>query len=96
MRAAVAVALCLFLGACANQQQLAAQRAAQQAALNAEDDNTCRSYGAQPGSDQYINCRMMLSAQRNQTALAQQQMAIEQQSATLNTAAALIAASGPR
>ena len=30
------------------------------------DDQTCRSYGANPGSDAYINCRSQLTVQRRQ------------------------------
>jgi hypothetical protein len=95
MRATASIALCLILGACVNQQQLAAQRAAQQAALNAQDESTCRSYGAQKGTDQYFNCRMMLNTQRNQAALAQQQMTVQQSNAMMGYSAALLQAGQP-
>jgi hypothetical protein len=90
-----AIVLCLFLGACANAQQLAADRAAKQAALDTSDDNTCRSWGAEKGTEAYFNCRMTLNTQRANTAIAQQQISAQQSSASMNTAAALIAASGP-
>lgn len=41
-------------------------------AAQASDDATCRSYGAEPGSDSYVRCRTALAtsrAQMNQAAL---------------------------
>lgn len=46
-------------------------------------DATCRSYGAQPGSDAYVNCRVALDNQR------------AARSAALIKAGAIIAASQP-
>jgi hypothetical protein len=44
-----------------------AERDAQQAqAIAANDDAQCRSYGAAPGSQTYIQCRMNLDNQRAQ------------------------------
>src|SRR5260370_33497533 len=71
-RSAVALAAGLMLSSCAQWQ---AERDAQQAAaIAANDDGQCRSYGAAPGSQAYIQCRMNLDNQRAQmrTALASQ------------------------
>jgi hypothetical protein len=35
-------------------------------ALAQQDDATCRSYGAAPGSDAYVNCRMQRDNVRTQ------------------------------
>ncbi len=34
--------------------------------LAASDDAQCRSYGAQPGTDTYVQCRMSINQQRQQ------------------------------
>ena len=49
-------------------EQIAAQRAAAAAARAAADDAECQSYGAIPGSDAYVSCRLALKdmAQREQ------------------------------
>lgn len=36
------------------------------AAANAKDDQHCLSYGAQKGTDAYVNCRAQLEASRRQ------------------------------
>jgi hypothetical protein len=38
----------------------AAERAAEEAALAEKDDRECVSYGAQPGTQPYIDCRLKL------------------------------------
>jgi hypothetical protein len=43
---------------------MAAKHAAEQTAIDQSDDNTCRGYGAQPGSDTYVACRMNLANNR--------------------------------
>jgi hypothetical protein len=40
-------------------------RAAKKAELAAKDDETCRSYGAKPGSDIYMQCRMTQEQSRD-------------------------------
>jgi hypothetical protein len=58
MRKVVTTGICmslLWLSACASAQQIASQ-----------DDATCRSYGASPGSQAYFDCRVMRDAQRAQ------------------------------
>jgi hypothetical protein len=47
-------------------EELARQEAAKKAAVNAADDEKCRSYGAQPGTDTYVACRMNIDNQRAQ------------------------------
>lgn len=65
MRSAIAILGCLMLAACVSPQEQAARSAARQEQANTMDDNQCRSYGAVPGSDAYIRCRMMISQQRS-------------------------------
>lgn len=55
------VPLCIALGGCVTAQERAQQARAQ---FDAIDDQQCRSYGAQPGSDVYVNCRTQLMAAR--------------------------------
>ena len=40
---------------------LAGCGAARSERLAAQDDTTCKSYGAQPGSERYQNCRLQLA-----------------------------------
>lgn len=42
-------------------QQSMANLSAAKAAKDIRDDEQCRSYGAAPGSDAYVNCRVQLS-----------------------------------
>lgn len=64
----------LGLGGCGLTPQPETQLAVQQASA---DDATCKSYGAQPGSDAYVGCRTNLANVR-----AQQNMANTQAAAT--------------
>jgi hypothetical protein len=64
----------LGLGGCGLTPQQETQLAVQQASA---DDATCKSYGAQPGSDAYFGCRTNLADVR-----AQQNMANTQAAAT--------------
>lgn len=48
-------AACVMLGGCITPEQLAVR-----------DDATCQSYGAQPGTDRYTNCRLQVAQQRQQ------------------------------
>jgi hypothetical protein len=55
-----------------------AQQAQAQAAANAaSDDAQCRSYGAEPGSPSYIQCRMNLDNQRAQVAASDRAIALQ-------------------
>jgi hypothetical protein len=58
------------------QARAAARAEAQRQAINAQDDQTCRGYGVQPGSDGYVACRMNIANNRSQQ---QQVNAIVQQ-----------------
>lgn len=62
-----AVFACLLLSGCAEYE--ARQRAEEQAAFDAREraeDGQCRSYGAEPGTPVYVQCRMNISNQRAQ------------------------------
>lgn len=61
MRVLIAIWLGLSLSGCAEYQAYQAQQAAQ---ISAADDGQCRSYGAEPGSQAYIQCRMNIDNQR--------------------------------
>jgi hypothetical protein len=45
-----------------------ATAAAQARQIAANDDARCQSYGAKPGSDAYVSCRMNIDNQRNANA----------------------------
>lgn len=66
MRVIAACILALTLAACATAEERQAQAEAQAAAINANDDAKCQSFGAAPGSQAYIQCRMNLDNQRAQ------------------------------
>jgi len=55
----------------------AQQAQAQAAATAASDDAQCRSYGAEPGSPSYIQCRMNFDNQRAQVAASDRAAAIQ-------------------
>lgn len=50
-----AILLAFLLAGCASRQELAA-----------DDDATCQSYGVQPGSQAYVQCRMQRDGIRQQ------------------------------
>jgi hypothetical protein len=67
MRILVVVGLSLTLAGCLPPEESLGNRMfgpskaeldAQRAKVDAKDDETCRSYGAKPGTDIYIQCRM--------------------------------------
>jgi outer membrane biogenesis lipoprotein LolB len=66
MRIVLVVVALTALAGCADQAQQRQQAQAQAAAIAANEDTQCRSYGAQPGSPAYIQCRMNFSNQRAQ------------------------------
>jgi hypothetical protein len=53
-RVTVLLTIPLLLAGCATAEQRAAK-----------DDATCKSYGAQPGTDAYVQCRMVQQARRD-------------------------------
>jgi hypothetical protein len=68
---AIALAIGLMLGSCAQwqaEQELRQREQAQSeaATIAAHDDAQCRSHGAGPGSQSYIQCRMNLDNRRAQ------------------------------
>ncbi len=51
------IVLCgLALSGCISPEQQAAMKAE----IDARNDATCRGYGARPGSDAYVNCRLTI------------------------------------
>jgi hypothetical protein len=68
MRLVLAFLVLALVGGCAQYRAEQQARAAAMAqAQAASDDAQCRSYGAQSGSQMYIQCRMSLDQQRQQT-----------------------------
>ncbi len=59
---AITIALATALPGCAD--YYARQQAQYAANAQAQDDDQCRSYGVQPGSPAYVQCRMNLDNQR--------------------------------
>ena len=57
VRTFIALFAALFMGACESSQDIARNN------WNS-DDATCRSYGAEPGSQAYMQCRMAKDQQR--------------------------------
>lgn len=51
----LAIFCCLGLAGCASAAQMAQQ-----------DDATCRSYGATPGTDSYVQCRLIQQNRRDE------------------------------
>ena len=79
---AIAAALAsLTLGGCVTASEYTAQVAA-------ADDGDCRSYGAEPGSQAYFQCRMTKSQSHEYVAAVQRQQANDQ----MNRGFAIIAA----
>ena len=97
LKAAICAALALALAGCLTTEERAQQQAQQMAALRAQwqkiDDGKCRSWGAQPGTQQYLDCMEKLSTART-GALAQIESANAQAAAQQSAArsAALIQA----
>lgn len=58
MRKAAFLLLLLLTGCLGEEERIAA--------ANAKDDQQCLSYGAQKGTDAYVNCRAQLEAARRQ------------------------------
>jgi hypothetical protein len=55
-----------LIGCAGNKAEQQAQAAAEARAVAANEDSECRSYGAEPGSPAYVQCRMNFSNQRAQ------------------------------
>lgn len=63
-----ALACFLVLCGCASQEEIRAKRAAQEAKVSAQEDAKCRSYGVEPGSQEYFQCRMTFNQNRAEMA----------------------------
>jgi hypothetical protein len=64
MRNLIAILFLLSLAGCVTAQDREAAAAEFRAKLAQQDDQSCRSYGATPGSQSYITCRTALQAAR--------------------------------
>ncbi|MBS7698607.1 hypothetical protein [Chelatococcus sp. YT9] len=68
MRLAILLMTCAAIAGCGlNPEYRARQQAAATAKVDAQDDAACRRYGAVPGTDAYINCRVQVSSTREVT-----------------------------
>lgn len=77
MKVLIVVAAMALLIGCANQHQEQQQIEAAKAQQAAADDSQCQSYGAKPGSDAYVGCRVHLDAQRAQAGEVRRQRALQ-------------------
>jgi hypothetical protein len=66
MKAVIVVLAMALLVGCSNKQKEQQEIEAAKAQQAVADDSQCGSYGAKPGSDAYVGCRMQLDAQRVQ------------------------------
>jgi hypothetical protein len=66
MRAMCALSIAIALGGCGTGSQHDAHQAqmARMVDYAALDDSECQSYGAKPGTQSYIDCRMRMKEQR--------------------------------
>lgn len=60
-----AILLAFLLGGCTQMEEIRQRGLEMQAGPAPDDDGQCRSYGAQPGTPTYINCRTQLSGQHS-------------------------------
>ena len=77
MRVVLAVVVGLGLAGCQTPEMKAAEQAS--------NDQTCRSYGAKPGSDTYVQCRLQMDQMNQQRRIARSQQ-LSAISAQLNAA----------
>jgi hypothetical protein len=61
---AVVMLLALALAGCTSPQERARRAAIMQAELDQADNQKCTSWGAKPGTDAYIKCRLELTTSR--------------------------------
>jgi hypothetical protein len=78
------LSLLLMLGGCASQQQIQERQAAAKAATEADGDAKCRSFGLEPGSPGYVQCRMTLDQTRTQIDATQEARSQEAYSRVIN------------
>lgn len=87
------ILLAIPLAGCAQMAaQQEAEAAAQRARAAAIDDQTCRSYGALPGSDAYVACRINADNFRTQLVIAAAQQQQANSDAMLIAGASIMAA----
>jgi hypothetical protein len=91
---AVGLACLLIVGGCASQEEITARRAAKEASINAQDDSKCRSYGVEPGSQGYFQCRMILNQQRVDKAALDKAMDEQRSLALMEAGFSMMANSG--
>lgn len=72
----VAAAMALLMG-CVNKHQKQQEIEAAKAQQAVADDTQCQSYGAKPGSDAYVGCRMQLDSLRAQGGEVRRQRALK-------------------
>ncbi len=72
----ITAALALLVG-CVNQQQEQRDIDAAKARQAVNDDAKCQSYGAKPGSDAYVSCRVQLDTLRAQADEVRRQRALQ-------------------
>jgi predicted esterase YcpF (UPF0227 family) len=72
MRVFIACCFALLLAGCLTQEERDARMQAQIEAADAADANRCSSYGAQPDTPAYTQCRMQLTQMRQDAAMAAQ------------------------
>jgi hypothetical protein len=66
------LAITAILQGCVSAEKREAEARAQRARIATEEDAQCRSYGAQPGTQPYFQCRLTLHQQRTALAAAAQ------------------------
>ena len=70
----IALGLALTMTACVSRETQARRDAAQAVQYEAQQDATCRSYGTQPRTPLYVQCRLQLQQQDATQRAAVQQM----------------------
>ena len=90
----LAACMALALSGCVTAEQMAAQRAEFTAQVATADDSECRSYGAEPGTPVYVQCRMIKDQQRAQELAAAQAESARRINCSMDRMAVLLAAPG--
>jgi hypothetical protein len=65
MRYVLMFSVLLLNGGCAQMEEIRQKGLAMQAGPPRDDDAQCQSFGAQPGTPAYINCRAQLASESN-------------------------------
>lgn len=96
MRIIAIISLAVTLGGCATAEERAARAAEASYRAAQADDVTCRSYGAEKGSDAYIQCRMARDQQRANARAVAASVDAQQSANTMAAGLALMQASQRR